>query len=94
VRLLIDLLLEHALRTRDREADNLAAQLVARLVALEGDLGLGRGEGFFTLEARRLARVSMIWLARVCACDSIARARVRASLITSSARLLASDRSF
>ena len=37
---------------------------------------------------------SMIWLARVCACDSIARARVRASLITSSARLLASERSF
>ena len=36
----------------------------------------------------------MIWLACVRACDSIASARVRASLITSSARLFASDRPF
>jgi hypothetical protein len=56
VRLRVDLFLEDALGACDRETDHLAAQLIARAVALELDLRLGAREGLLALEARGLAR--------------------------------------
>ena len=56
VRLGVDFAFQHPFGAGDREAHDLAAQLIARAIALELDLRLGDGKGLLALETRGLAR--------------------------------------
>ncbi len=94
MRLGIDFAFQHPFGAGDREAHDLAAQLIACAIALELDLRLGDGQGLLALETRSLARLVDDLVGTRLRLRFDRDGTARASLITSSARDLASDRSF